>query len=75
VIRQRCLIRKILSAALEREATGCRGVIGDEDGEGSPSVSGMGLGAMSLSTNMSSRSPESWCMNAFVSASSSTIKR
>ena len=75
VIRQRCLIKKILSAALEREAAeGCRGAIGDEEGEGSPSVSGMGLGAMSLSTSISSRSPESWWMNVFVSASSSAIK-
>ena len=40
VIRQRCLIKKILSAALEREVEGgCRGVIGDDDGEGSSSVS------------------------------------
>ena len=74
-MRQRCLIRKILSAALEREVVeGCRGAIGDEEGEGSPSVSGVGLGAMSLSISISSRSPESWWMNAFVSASSSAIK-
>ena len=59
-MRQRCLIRKSLRAALERGAAagGC-GVIGDEDGEGSPSVSGIGLGAISLSTSISSRSPES----------------
>ena len=74
-MRQRCLIRKILSEALERgAATGPRGAIGDEDGEGNPSVSITGLGAISLSTNMSSRSPESWWMKAFVSASSSIEK-
>lgn len=72
VMRQRCLIRNILSASLERGAVvGCRGTIGDEDGDGSPSVSWTEVGAISLSTNISSRSPESWWMNAFVSASSS----
>lgn len=75
-MRQRCLIRKSLSAALERgAATGLGGAIGDDDGEGSPSVSGIGLGAISLSTSISSKSPESWWMNVLVSASSSVGKR
>lgn len=74
-MRQRCLIRKILSAALEREAMGGRrGVVGDDDGEGSPSMSWWGLGAISLSAKISSRRPESWWINVFVSASSSIIK-